>query len=80
MASISSYWLTLWLWVNWVTPTPSIFTVIVAGAVGHTQKRAASFKINYTIIKEENSQRGGRRFFICCRVFSAENIQRLFSK
>lgn len=28
----------LWLWVNWVTPTPSIFTVIVASTVwAHTK-------------------------------------------
>lgn len=28
MASISPYWLTLWLWVNWVTPTQSRFSQI----------------------------------------------------
>lgn len=38
MASISSYCLTLWLRVNWVTPTPSVFTVIVAGFCLGTHK------------------------------------------
>lgn len=38
MASMSSYLLPLWLWVNWETPTPSIFTVIVAGAVWAHEK------------------------------------------
>lgn len=49
MASISPYWLSVWLWVDWETPTPGIFTVIVAAAVwlfGHTQNSVASSKVN----------------------------------
>lgn len=71
MASISFYWLTLWLWVNWVTPTLEYFRCA-------RTKLCSQLHYSCTIMKHKRREKKiakRQQFFFFCLSFSLENKQ-----